>query len=496
MPQTDFLDGATAVSDDDFLKDATPVKDADTRSLYERARDNFNANTQGAKPGDSPIKAAIENFGAGGGDVVRSIGHAVLHPIETAAQAIQAQEQEDEKPVSEQLKDLVTSGKILGPGGESLVSIAKGLVENPARTAGQIGAGLIAGEGAGKVLSAGTEGASSLARGIQRGKAAATQALYPENVSIPEHAEATQGLIKSLVPDAKAIPNIKSATSELPDALAAAQKKGVKIAGKLDAAQAIRDRASEIQEHFDTNILKPNKDIETSVPPNYNGNTTRGPNRATLGQINDRVNAINAELKSNFRKKLASETSEANASDADLLAEKRSLTKLLHEKLGEATGLSPEDIASVRQRAGKLRSLAQEVEVSADKDTVSEGRRDVSGGSLRGAIADRVGGGQEVTGNRVFQNALEKFAPAEKELPQPKPQQPTQATPRITDQWANKGAQILQKADSSFTDEEINNLRSTPKGRQLLMQGSSLSASSPLAKDLARRAREILGAAQ
>lgn len=48
---------------------------APAKSLWQRAKDNFNANTQGAKPGDGIIKSFIENVGAGGGDVLRSIAN-------------------------------------------------------------------------------------------------------------------------------------------------------------------------------------------------------------------------------------------------------------------------------------------------------------------------------------------------------------------------------------------------------------------------------------
>ena len=65
----------------------------------------------------------------------------------------------------------------------------------------------------------------------------------------------------------------------------------------------------------------------------------------------------------NFRKGLASQTSAANVSDADLIAEKRALTNILHEKLADATGLDPSDIASVRQQAGKLRTIADEAQL-------------------------------------------------------------------------------------------------------------------------------------
>jgi hypothetical protein len=113
--------------------------------VLETMKNNFNANTQGAAPGDNPVVGALKNFGAGGGDVIRSLGHTIAHPIDAASSAIDERQAESAKPVSQQLKDMVTSGRVLGPGGEQVVSATKGMIHAPARTMGQLGTGLLAG---------------------------------------------------------------------------------------------------------------------------------------------------------------------------------------------------------------------------------------------------------------------------------------------------------------------------------------------------------------
>lgn len=77
------------------MSKAQPLPQAeDTRSLYQKAKDNFNSNTQGAKPGDGSVKGFIENVGQGGGQIIRAaahpldtisaIGSTIAHPLDQA----------------------------------------------------------------------------------------------------------------------------------------------------------------------------------------------------------------------------------------------------------------------------------------------------------------------------------------------------------------------------------------------------------------------------
>lgn len=109
-------------------------------SMWQRMKSNFNSNTQGAKPGDALIKTAVENFGAGGGDVIRSLAH----PIRTAEGAAKASFGE-----SEDKGVLGFAEEVGGPGVRSAIDIGKGLLHQPARTLGQLGTGSVIGEAVG-----------------------------------------------------------------------------------------------------------------------------------------------------------------------------------------------------------------------------------------------------------------------------------------------------------------------------------------------------------
>jgi len=78
----------------DISAGLVPKDQPDTRSLFQKAKDNFNANTQGAQPGDGAVKGFIENIGQGGAQALRALAHpidtvssmanAVAHPLDTA----------------------------------------------------------------------------------------------------------------------------------------------------------------------------------------------------------------------------------------------------------------------------------------------------------------------------------------------------------------------------------------------------------------------------
>lgn len=394
----------------------------------------FDANTQ-INPQDSLVQRGLKAATA-------AVGAPIIHPVKTLRGLPSAMTLPSAEDIAQQTND------------PNKPTLAQGVAEGVGGFAGS----LLLGKAAEPIVAPVIEGVAKvlprIPGALAQGKAAVGKVTYPKNLSLTPEEVTAQNVVKALQPDPAAVPNVKSASPEIPDALAYAKREGIPQNGKLDTAKALQGRADEIQAHYDDKILKPNQTAVQTVPANYDGATV-GENRATLGQINDRVDVINKELKSNFRKKLSSQTTEANASDADLLGEKANLTTILHTKLGELTGIAPEEIAAIRQRAGKLRSLAQEVTDSANKDTLAAGRREVSAGtfSLRNpmeAIQDKIGGGQEVIGNRSWKQTLADIAPTEKPLPQPNgpgPNVPT--TPEAAQAEFLKAQELEQAAQDS-----------------------------------------------
>lgn len=396
----------------DLSAGLVPKEQPDTRTLLQKAKDkfgeiqsSFDANTK-TSPSEPLAETGLKS-------VVRTIGTPFVHPIATA---------ESVKPQS-------TTEMVFGPAATAarqLFEAGKGVVADykeggAGYAATKAGGQLIGVAALGKAVAAGPEAVAGVAEIPNR--------LYPQSQSLAMDVSGARNLAKSLVVDPAGVSNfIKAATDEAGTVVDYAKKNNIPINSKVDFANAAKQTADVVQKHFDS-ILDPNSKQVVAVPASYRGPTVgEGPN-ATLGEINTRIDAINQELNPNFRKGLAAQTNAANVSDADLIAEKRALTNVLHNKLAAATGLTPQDIAAVRQQAGKLRTLADEANLSANRDLTASGKQDM--GATTSAVGTKTGivdralqmaqGGPEIIGNRNLNNALRKITPKPLNLPRPLP---------------------------------------------------------------------------
>jgi hypothetical protein len=301
--------------------------------------------------------------------------------------------------------------------------------------AGEMGTltGTVGALGAPKIIKSAVEAAPVAARAAGRFSSAAKDRLYPQSKAIPANEMAARNLAKALVVPTQAMPNfVGAAADEAGTVLDHAKRNNIPINGTLDFAKAAKGASDDVRGFYNDKVLKPHADRTVSVEgTDYRGKNIRDGQRATLGDINDRIDAINQELNPNYRKALPSQTSAANVSDADLIAEKRALTNVLHKQLGQMNGIDPQAVADLRVRAGKLKTIADEAQLSANTDTTAagkadRGRSDIPTGKMgileRGVQA--VQGGPEVIGNRQLNSALRDIEP--KSTPMPELNPPTQ----------------------------------------------------------------------
>lgn len=114
----------------DMVQTAVPAA-PEEKSLFQKAKDNFNANTQGAKPGDGAVKGFIENVGQGGGQFVRSLAHPIrtldsvdqmmLHPMDTAHAEVDQLRADPSRFIGNAIGQVGT-GAILGGAADQAVS--------------------------------------------------------------------------------------------------------------------------------------------------------------------------------------------------------------------------------------------------------------------------------------------------------------------------------------------------------------------------------------
>lgn len=104
---------------------AAPAAPPEEKSLLQKAKDNFNANTQGAQLGDSAVKGFIENVGQGGAqtlkalahpiDTLANMGHMIAHPIDQAHAEVDALRSDPSRFIGNAIGQAGT-GAIIGEG--------------------------------------------------------------------------------------------------------------------------------------------------------------------------------------------------------------------------------------------------------------------------------------------------------------------------------------------------------------------------------------------
>lgn len=406
--------GAYTLDDVDQAAPRYTAADIDTshpenKGAIDRLQSSFDENIK-YNANDSMLKKFLTG-------TVNAVGSPIIHPIDTAAGIVKS-------------ASTLADG-ILDPQHPQTWSQAG---QHLPYDAGQF----VGGAALGEVGGAGLRSSIPVARAIGRTISGAadstseafgnaTQKLYPRSKNIDPAESGARDLAKALVvPTIAAKSFVNAATSEAGNILGYAKRTGLPINSTLDFAKAAEGAAREVQDFYSKEVLGPNADVQVSVPGDYRGPKIGEGNRATLAAVENRVNAINQELSPNYRKATAMQQNAANVSDADLIAEKRALTSVLHDKLGDLNGVEPEEIAALRQRAGKLRTIADEATLSANQDTVSagkqaRGRSDIPTGTKMGLIErgiQELRGGPEIIGNRAVNSALKKVVPTDTPLPE------------------------------------------------------------------------------
>ena len=143
----------------------------------------------------------------------------------------------------------------------------------------------------------------------------------------------------------------KSLGEQLDKIISFAAQKGIKLDSVENVAQAMKEAATSIRQHYYEKILAPFKDVSV-------GDTT-------LGRLDSRLSQINAELASRYAKTGDMAARAAVKSEFELNNEAAAIRNTLYSKLGDVTGLGKEVIASTRKAFGTLESLSETTQEAA-----------------------------------------------------------------------------------------------------------------------------------
>jgi hypothetical protein len=139
---------------------------------------------------------------------------------------------------------------------------------------------------------------------------------------------------------------------------------------------------------------------------------------ATVGAIDKRITAINDELRA--PRLNAGDSRAALAGTQDLQQEASRLRTILHKELADASGLTPDDISQIRQRAGRAYELANDTDAAVTKRMQAEGKTDMGPlhlNQLPSRAIEFARGGTVAVADRAFQRAIANFPGQSSPLP-------------------------------------------------------------------------------
>lgn len=154
------------------------------------------------------------------------------------------------------------------------------------------------------------------------------------------------------------------------DAVDYGKQNNMGLNGKLALSKMARGAADQTLGQY-RQLLDPHSAVTTPVSENYQGTLARTPGQgagryASLGDIDKRIGQINDLIRASENAKTEGAAMTARER-LGLDAEHAELTDKLHKNLANAVGAQPEDIAALRQKFGKLYTIADAAQSSANR---------------------------------------------------------------------------------------------------------------------------------
>jgi hypothetical protein len=291
---------------------------------------------------------------------------------------------------------------------------------------------------------------------------------------VPPGEMAARNLAKAIGIEPARTPSfIKAAPLEVPNALKYAQETGNPLKTRLEFVKALKGTADQPYSQYMNEILTPNDKLVDTTGTGFGEKTGEGPRTAAkLSDINNRVIAINKELGPANKGLNAQDVRSKLAGEADILREHDLLTDILHKNLAQATGLQPEDIANLRQRAGRAGEMANSTDAAVTGGMQAEGnvpsRPPLKFSEIPSKVWEGLQGGRSAIADRAFQRAIKGFPGEAQPLPQITMQPQAVPAPSRRPIWAQSGIEPGQPPVEPFVSspEAAQNLTKALQGKR------------------------------
>jgi len=376
----------------------------DNRNFIQKGFDRLVNVTPQDEAGHSALFNRAQEFGAG---AIQGLGSAVVHPLDT----------------------LEGIGHTIAHPVDTATALARSAIQNPAQAAGNLVGGALLGE-------AGAAATRAVAPTVARTGAAVRDLARPTSspAIVAPTETAARNLAKAVVPPTRdAQPFIQAAQKEVPNVIEYAKQTNNPLNTQLEFAKAAQGHAQAVRSFYEDSILKPNDKVVSVAGTGYDGPTVGEGQNAKLSDIDKRIGDINKELGPSYSKINVGDVRESLASKGALQREAFNLTRLLHQKLADSTGLTPDQIADIRQQVGRSYELANDTDAAVTARMQGEGRSalgELTWAKLPARAVEFVRGGPTAIGDRAFQRAISDFPGAATPLPAINPPVATVA-PRV-----------------------------------------------------------------
>jgi hypothetical protein len=247
----------------------------------------------------------------------------------------------------------------------------------------------------------------------------------PSESIVPPSEMAARKLSQAVLPATKdASGFIKAADKEVPNVLDYARQQGNPLKTQLEFSKAAGGHAQNVRDFYENQVLGPNDRLVETTGTGFGQQTGEGPKTyAKLSEIDKRITSINKQLDAPTLN--TDDARRALATKEGLQNEASSLRPILHQHLGEATGLAPDAIENLRQRVGRSYELANDTDAAVTQRMQGEGRSrlgELPLSKLPARLLETLRGGPTAIADRGFQRAIKDYPGQPEPLPTINPQ--------------------------------------------------------------------------